>query len=71
MPATFAITVNENECQGIGYCRRVCPEVFSLDTRRRLAVVKMANLVEGELLGRAHEAENLCPTRAIAIVKAD
>lgn len=61
------IEVDENLCQGIGYCERTCPTVFTVDKEKLMAVVKMPVVDDPALIEQVELAEQTCPTRAIAV----
>lgn len=62
------IRVDENMCQGIGYCERTCPSVFAVDKVRLMAVVKMPLVDDPALIEQVELAEQTCPTRAIEVI---
>ncbi|MDX6438051.1 MAG: hypothetical protein QOF45_634 [Gaiellaceae bacterium] len=62
------VEVDHAECQGTGYCVRVCPNVFEMDTVRQAARVRLP-VVGPDLLDAVEEAETLCPTGAISVVR--
>lgn len=57
------VKVDENLCQGTGYCERIAPEVFEL--RGEVSQVVMVE-PGAELAEKVQEAEDLCPARAIS-----
>jgi ferredoxin len=57
--------VDPELCQGHARCWDICPEVFSLDDAGH-AVVAVGE-VPAELEGRAAEAADNCPERAITL----
>jgi ferredoxin len=61
------IEVDENLCQGIGYCERTCPTVFGVDKAKLMAVVKIPVVDDPALLEQVELAEQTCPTRAISV----
>lgn len=67
----FRIVIDENMCQGIGYCERTCPSVFTVDKERLMAVVKMPVVDDPALLEQVELAEQTCPTRAISLIPVD
>ena len=62
------VVIDENMCQGIGYCERTCPSVFTVDKERLMAVVKIPVVDDPALLEQVELAEQTCPTRAIALI---
>jgi sterol 14alpha-demethylase len=67
----FRIVIDENMCQGIGYCERTCPSVFGVDKERLMAVVKIPVVDDPTLLEQVELAEQTCPTRAISLIPVD
>ena len=61
------VQVDENLCQGIGYCERTCPSVFGVDKEKLMAVVKMPMVDDPALIEKVELAEQTCPTRAIML----
>lgn len=61
------VEVDENLCQGIGYCERTCPTVFGVDKVKLMAVVKVPVVDDPALLEQVELAEQTCPTRAISL----
>lgn len=57
--------VDPDRCQGHARCWSICPEVFGLDDEGHAIVV--APGVPPELEGRARDAMNNCPERAISL----
>jgi ferredoxin len=60
-----AILVDRERCQGTGYCEELAPGLFKLDREGIVTVLKPPGS-EGEL-ELARQAEDICPTRAIAL----
>ena len=61
------VAVDENLCQGIGYCERTCPTVFTVDKAKLMAVIKMPVVDDPALIEQVQLAEQTCPTRAISV----
>ena len=59
----FNLRIDQEICQGTGYCVRVAPELFVLDTsdHAKVIVVDPTQDFENQII----EAATLCPTRAI------
>ena len=57
--------VDSAKCQGHARCWEICPEVFVLNDEG-LATVPVAD-VPPELEGKAREAVDNCPERAISV----
>ena len=66
-PRKIRIEVDENLCQGIGYCERTCPSVFGVDKAKLMAVVKIPVVDDPALIEQVELAEQTCPTRAILL----
>ncbi len=64
VPAVRA-SVDGDRCQGHARCWEICPEVFALDDEGLAHVV--APEVPAELEGKAREAADNCPERAITL----
>lgn len=64
------VQIDESFCEGIGYCARMCPEVFTVDPLRRKAIVRLP-IVAGDLIAKVELAESTCPTRAIVVLQDD
>jgi ferredoxin len=62
------VRIDQNMCQGIGYCEQICPSVFSVDKVKLLAQVKVAEVTDPALFEHIQSAEQTCPTRAIEVV---
>jgi ferredoxin len=62
------VRVDQNMCQGIGYCEQICPSVFSVDKVKLLAQVKIAEVTDPALFEQIEAAEQTCPTRAIEVI---
>jgi ferredoxin len=60
------ITIDENACQGTGYCARIAPQLFVLKTD---VVEVVCDFVPPSWRELARESEVLCPARAIIIVE--
>lgn len=63
----LAVEVDEGFCDGVGYCEKICPDVFMVDPQRRKAVVVGEFRGSRELAERVQLAENSCPMRAIVV----
>jgi ferredoxin len=61
------IEVSEEYCGGTGYCARISPEVFRLDSARRKAVLLQEVVGDPALLEKVERAETTCPKRAILL----
>ena len=59
------VRVDEQMCQGTGYCVRVVPEVF--EVRDGIARVVLDGPYDDDLVGRLNEAESFCPSGAISL----
>jgi ferredoxin len=59
------VAVDSDTCQGHARCWDICPEVFSLDDEGHALVTDPE--VPTALEGKAREAMNNCPERAITI----
>jgi len=59
------VAVDSDTCQGHARCWDICPEVFSLDDEGHALVADPE--VPTALEGKAREAMNNCPERAITI----
>lgn len=59
-------SVDPDRCQGHARCWEICPEVFSLDDEGHSYVQNPE--VPAEFEGRAKEAADNCPERAITVV---
>lgn len=57
--------VDSNKCQGHARCWEICPEVFALDDEGLSYVVTAG--IPPELEGKAREAADNCPERAITV----
>ncbi len=57
------VTVDHQQCQGVGYCERVAPEVFRLGDDALSHVID-PHPPESER-DAVEEAATLCPSRAI------
>ena len=57
------VSVDQQLCQGVGYCERVAPRVFQLGDDDRSHVID-SHPPESERAA-AEEAATLCPSRAI------
>ena len=57
------VTVDHQQCQGVGYCERVAPRVFRLGDDELSHVID-SHPPESER-GVVEEAATLCPSRAI------
>lgn len=62
-PEQLHVTVDHQQCQGVGYCERVAPRVFRLGDDARAHVID-SHPPESER-GAVEEAATLCPSRAI------
>jgi ferredoxin len=59
----FNLRIDQEICQGTGYCVRVAPELFVLDTSENAIVIVVDPTQDFE--NQIIEAATLCPTRAI------
>lgn len=66
---SIRIEVDENLCQGIGYCERTCPSVFGVNKEKLMAVVKIPVVDDPALIEQVELAEQTCPTRAILLTQ--
>ncbi|KIE52439.1 MAG: ferredoxin [Acidimicrobiaceae bacterium] len=59
----FNLKIDQEICQGTGYCVRVAPELFVLETTEHanVLIVEPTQDYENQII----EAATLCPTRAI------
>ena len=57
----------EAYCEGTGFCAKICPEVFHVDSGTNLAVAAKELITDPELLERIENAETTCPARAIVL----
>jgi ferredoxin len=62
---TANISVDRSRCQGTGYCEQLAPGLFHVDDEGIVTILKQAGS-EAEL-ELARQAEDICPTRAIAL----
>lgn len=61
------VEVDESLCECVGYCSRICSDVFAVDAVRKKSVV-LKPVVEGaRLIEAVEEAEMTCPARAIIL----
>jgi len=60
------IRVDWDLCQGHGACAADAPEVFDVDERRNVVIVKLESPPES-LRKRVETAVRFCPTRALSI----
>ena len=58
--------VDHDRCQGHARCWEICPDVFALDDEGLASVVTPE--VPAALEGKAREAADNCPERAITLV---
>lgn len=58
------VSIDTTACQGTGYCARIAPDIF--EVADSVAVIKVA-VVAAEFENVVHEAEVLCPARAILV----
>jgi ferredoxin len=59
------VAVDPDLCQGHARCWELCPEVFALDEEGHSYVSEA--VVPPELEGKARQAANNCPERAITV----
>jgi len=59
------VSVDQNACEGTGYCVRVLPSVFTFNSDH-VIVVNQAD-VKASVTALLEEAERLCPTGAIQL----
>lgn len=62
MAQPFDVRIDDQICQGTGYCARVAPSIFSIGDEVGAVIDQHPGSDQGELL---EEAATLCPTRAI------
>ncbi len=60
------VTLDQDVCQGTGYCTKVCPSVFGFDDAIERAFVKVEE-PDAALADQVEEAERLCPSGAIVV----
>lgn len=60
------VSVDVDQCVGSGYCQRIAPEVFDLDSHGIAFVVERRPT--GASAGAAREAEWSCPSLSITVV---
>lgn len=63
------IVVDEDECEANGVCVGIDAEIFELDDDEKLHI--HVERPEGEQLGRAREAVDSCPKRALFLKEVD
>jgi ferredoxin len=64
--ADAKVEVDRDLCQAYGVCAQIAPEVYELDDDGY--VIRVGNgAVTPALLGRAQEAADACPVRAIRL----
>ena len=57
------VSVDQQQCQGVGYCERVAPNIFRLGEDAKSHVINV-HPPESERAA-VEEAATLCPSRAI------
>jgi ferredoxin len=65
------VQVDESFCDGIGYCARLCSEVFQVDPATGKAVVLKSVVDDPAIMEQVEQAETTCPTRAIMFTRVD
>ena len=62
-PENLHVTVDHQQCQGVGYCERVAPNVFQLGEDALSHVID--SHPPDSKRAAVEEAATLCPSRAI------
>ena len=61
------VTIDEICCALTGYCQRVAPEIFEIQSDKPIVQVKHRRIEDRALVEKAYEAEANCPTAAILL----
>ena len=61
------VEANRDTCEGAGYCEQVAPALFRVSEEGLVEVLRQD--VPADLVEAADEAEDLCPTRSIRVLR--
>jgi ferredoxin len=65
---SLRVSVEEQQCELVGYCSRIAPEVFDTDSSD-VAKVLRETVDDPDLTASVLEAEATCPTAAITAIE--
>lgn len=65
---TLRVSVDKENCELVGYCSRIAPDVFET-TSADVATVLRDTIDDPDLTTSVLEAEAICPTAAITAVE--
>lgn len=65
---SLRVSVSQEQCELVGYCSRIAPEVFET-TSGDVATVLQDTVDDPDLIASVLEAEDTCPTAAITAIE--
>jgi len=68
---SIKVSIDEDFCDAVGYCEKICPKVFRVNVDRRKAEILMETVTDNDIIEQIELAETSCPMRAIVIVSDD